>query len=115
MSKRPWMPFYVGDYLKNTANLSLTEHGAYLLLICHYWEAGSLPTDDAELALITRMSERDWSKHRDKLARLFDSGWKHQRIEAELNKSQQISEKRRGAANARHHGVNIVPFDGRAK
>lgn len=115
MSKRPWMPFYVGDYLKNTGHLSLMEHGAYLLLMCHYWEAGSLPIDDDELALIARMPKRDWLKHREKLSRLFGANWKHARIEDEISKSVNISGKRRDAANARYHGANIIPLTGGAK
>jgi uncharacterized protein YdaU (DUF1376 family) len=34
------MPIYWGDYLKHTMHLSTEEHGAYLLLICHYWQNG---------------------------------------------------------------------------
>lgn len=41
-ARRPWMAFYVADYLADTLHLSATEHGAYLLLISHYWVHGGL-------------------------------------------------------------------------
>jgi uncharacterized protein YdaU (DUF1376 family) len=53
---RPWMPLYIADYRKDTAHLSAAEHGAYLLLIMHYWSTGSLPVEDAPLARIAAMT-----------------------------------------------------------
>lgn len=32
-----WFPFFPGDYARDTAHLSLAEHGAYLLLLFHYY------------------------------------------------------------------------------
>lgn len=35
-----WMPIYCGDYLKDTSDLSLAEHGAYFKLMMAYWQKG---------------------------------------------------------------------------
>lgn len=106
MSGRPWMPLYVADYLADTGHLSAAEHGAYMLLILHYWQNAGLPTDDRRLARISRMSEMEWAESRDTLADFFDSNWTHKRIEAELAKAEDISSKRRASAQERHSKSN---------
>lgn len=83
----PWMPLYVADYLADTAHLTAAEHGAYLLLIMHYWRAGKLPSDERQVARIARMSPREWDRSRDTIAAFFDDGWRHKRIENEIAKS----------------------------
>lgn len=92
---RPWMPFYVADYLADTGHLSTTQHGAYLLLIMHYWRTGGLPDDDTQLAQITRLPMNIWvDAVRPSVQRLFHSGWKHKRIDTELEKQEAIKQKR---------------------
>lgn len=50
-----WYPFYVGDYARKTAHLSMLEHGAYRLLLDHYYATGEpLPDDNAKLFRICR-------------------------------------------------------------
>jgi uncharacterized protein YdaU (DUF1376 family) len=87
----PFMPFYVGDYLADTGHLSTIEHGAYLLLIMHYWRTGALPKDEAVLMRICRMNKREWDRYRDSLQALFRPDWSHKRIDAELDKGRQKS------------------------
>lgn len=51
----PWYPFYVGDYARKTAHLSLLEHGAYRLLMDHYYATRSpLPAEPSKLYRICR-------------------------------------------------------------
>lgn len=88
------MPLYVAEYLADTGHLTTQEHGAYLLLIMHYWANRCLPTEDKKLARITRMSETDWLAAKDTLFDFFETGWKHPRIEIELAKAEEKHELR---------------------
>ncbi|MET3890406.1 uncharacterized protein YdaU (DUF1376 family) [Bosea sp. OAE506] len=100
-NRRPWMAFYVSDYLCDTLHLSAAQHGAYLLLISHYWVHGSLPNDEAMLQRIARLTTDEWATSRDTLAAFFKPGWVHSRIERELLEAQVKYEKR---ANAGRYG-----------
>lgn len=99
---RPWMPLYVADYLADTRHLGGLEHGAYLLLLMHYWQTGGLPDDDTQLSRIACATPGEWRKIRGVIAGFFEPGWKHGRVEAELQKAREISAKRRGAAEDMH-------------
>ena len=99
----PWMPLNVADYLSKTDHLTVVEHGAYLLLIMRYWQKGGLGTTDEKLiARYAHLTAEQWIESRDVLAALFDEGWTHQRIDAELAKAAEIIGKRRSAAEQRH-------------
>ena len=91
---RPWMPLYVGDYLGDTGHLTTAQHGAYLLLMMHYWRKGELPDDDRQLSKITKLPLRTWCEYRPTLQDFFHSGWRHKRIDAELARMMRVSEKR---------------------
>jgi uncharacterized protein YdaU (DUF1376 family) len=91
---RPWMPLYVGDYLGDTGHLTTTQHGAYLLLMMHYWRKGELPDDDRQLSKIAKLPLKTWCEYRATLQDFFYEGWKHKRIDAELAKMMRVSEKR---------------------
>jgi len=103
---RPWMPLYVADYLADTAHLSAAESGAYLHLIMHYWLKGSLPQDHKQLAKIARMSLKLFNRSVPVLAPFFGPNWTHKRIEQELLKVREITEKRRSAVSQRKDRVH---------
>src|SRR5580704_2112217 len=92
---RAWMPLYVGDYLRDTRDLNTLQHGAYLLLIMHYWQHEALPTDDARLAAIAGLPVAQWRRIREPVQAKFAEGWKHKRIEAELAKLDRAVTQRR--------------------
>lgn len=85
---RPWMPWYIADYLADTAHLRAAQSGAYLHLIMHYWQRGGLPSENVQLAAIARMTDSEWKKARPIIEPFFQMpGWKHKRVEEELSKS----------------------------
>lgn len=88
---RPWMPLYVGDYIADTRHLSGAEHGAYLLLMMHYWMNSKLPDDDRQLARIAAMTPKEWKKSKPTIQEFFSDGWKHKRIEFEITEAARIS------------------------
>ncbi|WP_018900401.1 DUF1376 domain-containing protein [Rhizobium sp. 2MFCol3.1] len=102
MSNRAWMPLHIADYLADTGHLTATEHGAYMLLIMHYWQNGHLPENERVIARIAKLTPEQWEESRDMLAMLFGPGWTHKRIDAELSKADDIIEKRKAAAEARY-------------
>lgn len=103
---RAEMPLHIPDYRADTGHLSTLEHGAYLLLIMHYWMTGGLPDDDARLARITGMGLQEWTEAKPALEPLFTAGWRHKRVERELRKvqvSEVRSEAGKAGADARWH------------
>src|SRR3989304_8293096 len=100
MSK-PWMPWYVADFVADTQHLDSSLTGAYMLLIGHYWLRGGLPDDDASLSRIARMSTNEWRKAKTKIQAFFFDGWRHKRIDEELAHAVDISNKRRAAVQQR--------------
>jgi uncharacterized protein YdaU (DUF1376 family) len=96
-----WMPFWVGDYLADTRHLSTIEHGAYLLLMMHYWQHDGLPDDDRKLARIAGLSLKQWATYRPTLAEFFDGEWRHGRLQHELSVSLEKSTTARVKAEKR--------------
>jgi uncharacterized protein YdaU (DUF1376 family) len=80
----PFMPMYWGDYWRDTTHLSDAEHVSYLKLISHYWQHGSLPSEDARLARIAGRSESEWLSMKPMLQAFFKDSWSHARIDREL-------------------------------
>jgi len=57
-----FMPVFISDYLTDTADLSLQEHGAYSMLLLHMWaRGGTLPLDHARLARFCRVDLDTWA------------------------------------------------------
>lgn len=99
---RPWMPLNIADYLRDTSHLRATESGAYLHLIMAYWVGGKLPTDDRQLATIAKLSDKEWKVIRPTLETFFGPGFSsHKRIDKELAKVADISNKRKAAVHQR--------------
>lgn len=92
------MPMWIADYVMDTRGLHATQHGMYLMLLFHYWHAGSLPCEDDALAVIACCSKEEWHKHKPVVQKFFYDGWKHKRVEEELAQVVEISESRSASA-----------------
>lgn len=112
---RAWMPIYWGDYLRDTRDLTTLQHGAYLLLIAHYWQHGSLPDSEKQLAAIAGLSVLRWRSIAPPIKAKFTAGWTHKRIEAEIIKSERISNQKAiaGRIGGRKSGIAKAVLKGK--
>lgn len=104
-----WTPFYWGDYLRDTADLDLMEHGAYVKLLAHYYSTGRpLPANAERLHRVCSAfapAERDAvDRILSEFFHLEEDGYHNNRADRELEKRDRVSAARRKAAEARHHG-----------
>jgi len=101
-----WMPLDVTDYLNDTGHLTTIQHGAYMLLLMHYWRHGPLPDDDEQLAAITKTDAKAWKAMKNTIRRFFrceDNGeLRQKRADVEREKALEISAKRKAAGGTRH-------------
>jgi len=88
MAALPYIQLYVADYLADTAHLTASQHGGYLLLIFNYWQRGHpLNNFNERLTNVARMSNDEWKTNKPVLAEFFQIDgdiWNHARIDADL-------------------------------
>ncbi len=112
------MPLYIGDYLGDTRHLNQGQHGAYLLLIMHYWQRGSIPSEPESCYCIACAMDEQSRRNADAVLKQFfvleGDSYRHLRVEEELQKSKTSHEARLRAANSRwskHSKSNAGAFD----
>lgn len=97
-----YLPFYTGDYLRDTRGLSMAGHGCFVLLLCFCWDnQGPLPLDMEEIATIcgARNQEERLTLERI-LSRYFvqmADGYYNRRMQMEVERACSISIKRKSA------------------
>lgn len=96
--ERPWMPFYVNDYSGDTALLSLPQHGAFCLLLMHYWTLEELPADLPQLHRLCRcFTDEDKEAVTYVVGKYFsavDGMLRNKRMDEEIKKAKEIAAKR---------------------
>lgn len=106
MAGLPWYAHHIEKYLKKTAHLSMLQHGAYRLMLDHYYNtAEPLP---AKLEQVQRVC-RAFDEHEkaavsailNEFFYLAEDGWHNEPADEELAKMAELSEKRRNAAKNR--------------
>lgn len=94
---------HIGDYLRDTAHLSLLEHGIYnRLLDIYYTREAAIPCDQAARLVGARSTEE-----RDALDVVLEeffektsSGWTHSRCDSEIERYREKSRKAKSSALA---------------
>jgi uncharacterized protein YdaU (DUF1376 family) len=119
-TKSPAFQFYAKDFLTGTATMSLAERGAYVTLLSHQWDSGSVPSTAKERARMlgcTASEERRiWARLVSKFT-LVDDAFQNLRLEEERQKQAEFrrrqSDKGKASAATRwqpksNHGSTAV-------
>lgn len=102
---------YMGDYGRDTAHLSLAEHGAYALLLDHYYSTeAALPAELLALYRLCRAFDKSEQKAVESVANMYfpvgEDGLRHNaRADREIPKDQRNIETAR--VNGKHGGRPI--------
>ena len=99
-----WYPHYFGDYIRDTADLTLIQHGAYGLLLGHFYTTRTpIPADsryrvahahtDDERAAVDVVLSRFWIMTR--------AGYIQKRAALEIQKALRLEDRGRQAAETR--------------
>ncbi len=97
-----FLPFYTGDYRRDTQHLSMLEHGAYCLMLMHCWDQkGPLPLDERRIfGICNARSNEEMGAVRHVLGEFFtrmDDGWYNRRMQLEIERAEAVSSKRSDA------------------
>ena len=115
-STKHWYPRYTGDYSQKTKHLSMIEHGAYSLLLDHYYSTEKpIPNNEGQIYRITTAFSQE-----EQVAVMFvineffllkkNGCFYNKRADEEIKKKQDISKKRRNAVLSRgNKSVTNVP------
>jgi uncharacterized protein YdaU (DUF1376 family) len=100
-----FIKLFIGDYLRDTGHLSIAEHGAYLLMLQHFYATEKpLPVGKALHRLLRAESKTDRDAI-DAIARLFwtetDGGLVNQRGLREFARTEEVAATNRAIALAR--------------
>jgi uncharacterized protein YdaU (DUF1376 family) len=99
---------HIGDYKRDTAHLSLTEHGIYRQLLDLYYLTEN-PLDANAMRLIAARTNEEQELTKTILNEFFENtaaGYVHKRCEVEINRIYDKSDKARASAKARWNKAN---------
>ena len=105
MAKPPqidiWMPLLIGDFRRDTYDMSPECGWMYLQLLMALWQNdGQISSFEDDLANICRATRAQWDRNKVKLSRLFYVGqgfWMHNGVREQLERAKRVSEARRVA------------------
>jgi uncharacterized protein YdaU (DUF1376 family) len=93
MNKPPAFQFYADDFLAGTFDMTTAEVGAYIRLLCHQWNRGSIPVEPEKQQRLAGGSVSD--DVRSKFKRGKDGLMRNERMELERQKLDAYREQQR--------------------
>ncbi len=105
---------HLGDYLRDTAHLSMLEDGAYRRLIdAYYIREAPLPANLRDVFRLVRAQSKQDREAVETVLREFFSegpdGWRHGRCDREIERFREKSEKARASIRSRWEKVRATP------
>lgn len=101
LERLPYFRCHPADYLLDTMNLSIREHGAYWLLMLNYYWNGSIPSDKESLYSLCKAVTPEDRASVDSVLKIFfhseDGKIVHHRVERELEKLVEFFHRKREA------------------
>ncbi|ESW91721.1 hypothetical protein X773_01190 [Mesorhizobium sp. LSJC285A00] len=100
MTDLAWMKTYIGTETALTAHLTAEEFGAYERLRRHYWQHGSMPSDDARLVRISGIDPERWEAVAQAIGPLMSEGLQRldaERSDATIKREKKVAAGHRGA------------------
>ena len=99
MSSSPYMPLYVGDYLRDTRRLTTKEHGAYILLLMELWQhGGEIEEAAGDIQRITGLTKDEyrtvWRKKLRPFFTITGDKIRHKRVDEEIERRAKMVQKR---------------------
>lgn len=88
-----WMPIYIGDYIRDTQELTAEEHGVYFLLLMHYWlKDGKIGSDISRLSRVAKSSEETTRYVLENFFTMTDGNYRNKRADEEMEAAKARSE-----------------------
>ena len=110
--RAPWMPFWGTDFMASTLGWSVSERGAYMLLLWAAWEGNGLPADAERVFRLDPDIRAAWHVLEDKFPVAGDGRRRNPRQERERVEMIQLVERRaqraKKAAAARWDATSIA-------
>jgi uncharacterized protein YdaU (DUF1376 family) len=103
----PWVAWYPGDYISKTRQLSMAQHGAYMLLLWEYYINGPLVADAVALLRVcggkTEEDQVDMAYVLERFFTLKDGFYYNERVDEEIKKRATI--RKRLQSNGKKGGL----------
>lgn len=115
-----WMPLYTADILASCAEMSPSQFGSYMRLICYAWNSGGLPNDMSACCRIAGgCTPEDWAVVRKRLIVLdegtSDERLSHARLEQERQRQQGAYERKVASIAKARAARSVVNTDNKAE